>query len=221
MVFFAGFDRSEYPGDSFMRLLRTEAQVAWTGFYLAPAPSHPNRGWMEKRSFLQELGYGFAPLYVGQQQRPGPGSHILTAIQGRIDARQAVELARQAGFPDHSVLYLDIETGPPASDPFFDYYKAWVQGVTDNGFSPGVYVSHLLASDFLAQDNHAIPWIFHLKFPNGHSFETPVPTPDPSQSNFTRARMMQYAQQGKIRLGNRNLEPIDLNSSITVDPAIR
>jgi hypothetical protein len=46
---FLGFNRSEYPGDSVLMALRAEAHIAWTGFYLAPAPSHVNTGWMQFR----------------------------------------------------------------------------------------------------------------------------------------------------------------------------
>jgi hypothetical protein len=221
MPSFLGIDRSAYPGDSVMRLLRTEARVVWTGFYLAPAPSHPQAGWMLKRDFLRGLGYGLAPLYVGQQQRPGPGSHILTAAQGGIDARDAVRLARRAGFPDQSVLYLDIETGPRATTELFAYYRAWVDGVVDNNYTPGVYCSHLLARDFTTADNRAIPWIFHLKFRNGHTFPLPVSVPAPSESDFTRARMLQFAQAATIRFSARTLTPVDLDSSTTADPSIR
>src|ERR1043165_1953648 len=103
MPIFLGFDRSEYPGDDVMRLLRTTAQIDFTGFYLAPAPSHPNAGWMSKRAFLAGLGFGFAPIYVGQQQpgAPGhsnPGSHVITAAQGTIDGKNATVLMTHAGF---------------------------------------------------------------------------------------------------------------------------
>jgi len=217
---FPGIDRSGYPGDSLMRLLRTEARVVWTGFYLAPAPSHPQAGWMQKRAFLRDLGYGLAPLYVGQQQG-GPGSHILTAAQGRIDALEAVRLARRAGFPDQSVLYLDIESGPPAAAALMAYYRAWVQGVVAADYTPGVYCSHLLARQFTTADSRAIPWIFHLKFPNGHTFPLPLPVPAPSSSDFTGARMLQFAQAATIRFSSRTLTPVDLDSSTTADPSIR
>ena len=219
MGVFLGFDRSQYPGDDVMQLLRTQAQVSWTGFYLAPAPSHSNSGWMQKRSFLEGLGFGFAPVYVGQQQPPGPGSHILTAAQGKVDGVNATQLAQQAGFPAASVLYLDIETGPPAQPPFFEYYKAWVQSVIDNGFSPGVYCSHLLAAQFIAKDSRAVPWVFQLKFSNGHNFTSSLPTPDPSQSSFTSAKLLQYAQNCKLTLGATNVNPVDLDTSLTPDPS--
>lgn len=215
---FLGFDRLEYPGDDFMRLLRTEAQVSWTGFYLAPAPSQGSTTWMTKRAFLNGLGFGFAPIYVGQQQRQVRGSHILAAAQGKSDAENAVALAQEAGFPETSVLYLDIETGPPPEPELLEYYAAWVQGVKDNGFTPGVYCSHLLPPELLPQAE-AVVWIFHLKFDNGHSFAPPLPLIDPSQSTFTKARMMQYAQQGELTLGGELLRPIDLDSSHKADPS--
>lgn len=215
---FLGFDRLEYPGDPFMRLLRTRADVSWTGFYLAPAPSQGSTTWMEKRAFLKGLGFGFAPIHVGQQQRQVPGSHILTATQGKSDGENAVALAKRAGFPEASVLYLDIETGPPPEPALLTYYKSWVQSVKDNGFTPGVYCSHLLPPALL-QHAQAVVWIFHLKFDNGSRFSPPLPMIDPSKSTFTGARMMQYAQQGSLTIGGQTLSPIDLDSSHKADPS--
>lgn len=218
MTIYCGFDTGEYPGDELMQLLRTEAQMAWTGFYLAPAPSHHDTGWMDKRSYLNQLGYGFAPVYLGQQQS-GPGSHILTAAQGSLDGANAAELARQAGFPAQSVLYLDIETGPPAEPEFFDYYQAWVQGVIDSGFQPGMYCSHLLASDFLAKDDRTIPWVFQLMYPENHSFDVPMPAPDPSQST-AQAKVLQYAQNCTLVVGSTKVSPVDLDSALMPDPSV-
>ena len=217
MAIFLGFDRSEYPGDDMMQLLRTQAGVDFTGFYLAPAPSHGNQGWMGKRSFLQGLGFGFAPIYVGQQQSP-PGSLILTAPQGKLDGGNATHLAQTAGFPASSVLYLDVETGPPAKPAFFVYYKAWVQAVIDNGFSPGVYCSHHLAAAFVAADNRARAWVFQFSTVGGN-FTPPLPRPDPSHSSFSGAKVLQYAQNGKLVLGNKTLKPVDLNSALVGDPS--
>jgi Rv2525c-like, glycoside hydrolase-like domain len=219
MSVFLGFDRLAYPGDGVMQLLRSQGGVSFTGFYLGPAPSQRSTGWMQKRSFLKDLGFGFAPVYVGQQQPPGPGSHILTAHQGTIDGADAVRLARHAGFPESSVLYLDIETGPPVQRAFLDYYAAWVQSVIDNGFTPGVYCSHLLAHEFLARDNRPQPWVFHLKFSTGHVFSLPLPAPDPSQSSFPDAKVLQYAQNCTLKLDATSVKPIDLDSALTADPS--
>jgi hypothetical protein len=93
----AGFDSLTYPGDDLMKIFWDKTNLAWCGFYLAPAPSQPYTGWMSKRSYLRGLGWGFAPLYVGQQTH-GPGSHDFSAGRGTTDAVDAAALARQAGF---------------------------------------------------------------------------------------------------------------------------
>ena len=218
MSIFLGFDRSGYPGDKVMGLLRTEADVSFTGFYLAPAPSHHDTSWMVKREFLAGLGFGFAPVYVGQQQSP-PGSQILTAEQGTRDGAQAARLAEQAGFPSSSVLYLDIETGPPAHQAIVDYYKAWVQSVVDQGFAPGVYCSHRLAAQFLAADARSVPWVFQLKSATPQTFTPPLPRPDPSQSSFAGAKVLQFAQNGTLVLGGEKVKPVDLNTALSPDPS--
>jgi hypothetical protein len=217
MTIFLGSDRSAYPGDDLMRLLRTQAEIDFTGFYLAPTPSHHDRGWMGKRSFLQSLGLGFAPVYVGQQQSP-PGSLNLTAAQGAIDGQNAAQLAQGAGFPNSSVLYLDVETGPPASQAFFDYYHAWVQAVIDNSFSPGVYCSHHLAAGFIGTDNRAAAWVFQFASPGGN-FTPPLPRPAPSHSSFGGARLLQYAQNCQLALDSQSLGPVDLDSALIADPS--
>lgn len=217
MAIFLGFDRSEYPGDQVMQLLRTEAQIDFTGFYLAPAPSHGNAGWMGKRAFLLGLGFGFAPIYVGQQQSP-PGSLNLTAPQGTADGLNATQLAATAGFPAGSVLYLDVETGPPVHPPFIAYYKAWVQSVIDNGFTPGVYCSHHLAAQFIGADNRAVAWVFQLAAIGGN-FAPPLPRPDPSHSSFSGAKVLQNAQNAKLTLGTTVIKPVDLNTALMADPS--
>lgn len=217
MAIFLGFDRSEYPGDNVMQRLRTEAQIDFTGFYLAPAPSHGNAGWMGKRAFLLGLGLGFAPIYVGQQQSP-PGSLNLTAPQGTTDGLNAAQLAATAGFPGGSVLYLDVETGPPVHPPFIAYYKAWVQSVIDNGFTPGVYCSHHLGAGFIAADNRAVPWVFQLAAIGG-SFTPPLPRPDPSHSSVSGAKVLQYAQNATLTLGATVIKPVDLNTALSADPS--
>ena len=215
---FLGFDTSIYPGDNAMQTLRAQALIAFTGFYLAPAPSHPNASWMQKRAFLHSLGYGFAPVYLGQQAATGPGSHNLTTQQGTLDARNAAQLAAAAGFPAQSVIYLDIETGPPISANYIAYYRAWVQGVVANGFTPGVYCSHLLVKSVLQQDPRSVVWTFKLQFPNGHLFTPPLPTPMPALPDAPNATVLQYAQNCPLRVGGLTLN-VDLDSSTVADPS--
>jgi Domain of unknown function (DUF1906) len=191
--------------------------VDFTGFYLAPAPSHADKGWMGKRAFLLGLGFGFAPVYVGQQQSL-PGSLNLSAPQGQIDGKNATQLAGTAGFPQGSVLYLDVETGPPVHPPFIAYYKAWVQSVIDNGFSPGVYCSHHLAAQFIGADNRAVAWVFQLAAVGGN-FTPPLQRPDPSHSSFSGAKVLQYAQNANLTLATTVIKPVDLNTALMADPS--
>jgi len=44
-----GFDVSAFPGVSKMAKLKQNTNLEWCGFYLAPAPSHANTGWMGQR----------------------------------------------------------------------------------------------------------------------------------------------------------------------------
>ena len=220
MSVFLGFDRSDYPGDAVMKLLRTQAKLAFTGFYLAPAPSHSDVSWMGKRSFLSGLGFGFAPVYVGRQVS-GPGASLQSASQGEDDGADAAQLAAQAGFPKSSVLYLDIESGPPAPQLLVGYYQAWVQGVIDSGFSPGVYCSHLLASQFMSADDRAAVWVFQLKSSAPQTFSPPLPAPDPASSSFSGARILQFAQNGTLELGNQQVTPVDLDTAVVADPSVR
>ena len=71
---FAGFDRSDYPGDQVMSWLKANTNLVWCGYYLGPSPSHAGTTWMTRRAALAAAGWGVAPIYVGQQIT-GPGSH--------------------------------------------------------------------------------------------------------------------------------------------------
>jgi hypothetical protein len=133
MAGFPGFDTSQYPGDQVMSWLKRNTNLTWTGFYLGVAPSHSQADWMNRRAVLVEQGWGFAPVYLGQQTT-GPGSHDSSGPQGTIDGGQAVALMQAAGFPAGRCVYLDIENGPPLSALQIAYIAAWVNEVVAQGF---------------------------------------------------------------------------------------
>src|SRR5579875_3277028 len=81
---FAGFDRTAFPGRAEMGWLRKNTNLTWCGYYLAPAPSHGDTGWMGNRAVLAGQGWGIAPVYVGQQVT-GPGSHDSSLATGQAD----------------------------------------------------------------------------------------------------------------------------------------
>src|SRR5258706_14699190 len=94
---FAGFDCSEFPGLAEMTWLKSNTNLTWCGYYLAPAPSHASGSWMGQRPALTGAGWGIAPVYVGQQIQ-GPGRHNVSGLQGTRDGADAVDLLKSDGF---------------------------------------------------------------------------------------------------------------------------
>lgn len=80
---------------------------------------------MPRRSELVAMGWGIAPIYVGQQVT-GPGSHLVTGAQGKIDGADAAKKVAQCGFPSGSFVYLDLENGPPFTAAQHAYVGAWM-----------------------------------------------------------------------------------------------
>jgi glycoside hydrolase-like protein len=67
---------------------------------------------------------------------------LLTTEQGTTDAIDAVTKTASEGFPNASVIYLDIEPMQTIPSSMDAYYRAWVQQVLADGrFRPGIYVS--------------------------------------------------------------------------------
>lgn len=75
-----GFDTYSYPGDAAMAAWRDEAvPYEWVGYYLK-APCHRDNSWLGKREKLEQLGWGVAVIYVGQQTWLGSAArrHMVT-----------------------------------------------------------------------------------------------------------------------------------------------
>jgi len=63
----AGFDISIYPGDATLRAWKyPTSPYLWVGYYL-PAPCHRDSTWSGKYATVSSIGWGTAPIYVGQQ----------------------------------------------------------------------------------------------------------------------------------------------------------
>lgn len=220
MVAYAGFDRSEFPGGAAMAWLRANTNLVWAGFYLAPAPSHPDASWMNADDADLE-GWGFAPIYLGQETT-GPGSHKVNAAQGAIDGADACKLMTAAGFDKGAVVYLDNEAGPPMLTPMREYVGAWCDAVVAGGFTVGVYCSFLLGAQTKALRPNAKIWCFHVRTVSPHNVpgET-FPNPDPSASGFPGANVWQLDDEAIIpcvpALMGKLL--VDLNSADSADPS--
>ena len=224
---FAGFDRSVYPGDETMTTLLATTNLKWCGYYLYPAPSHnePVNGdnsWMGKRAPLQTMGWGLAPLYVGEQT-VGSGSHNPSAAKGATDGADAVNMMTSEGFPPGSYVYLDIENSYPLPQIMSDYAGAWCDAVVAGGYKAGVYVTHRICPVIQALRPNARIWaIFVTNSDVGGNVTAPFPEDDPSNSGVPGAFLWQCRQQSTINISGQTgpFTPIDFDTASSADPSV-
>jgi len=163
-------------------------------------------------------GWGFAPVYVGQQVT-GPGSHLVTAAQGAVDGADACEQMNEAGFDAGAYVYLDIENGPPFTAEQQDYVGAWCDAVVADGYKAGVYCSFL----FAAEVANARIWVFHVRTVSQHSVPgATYPTPDPATSGYTEAAVWQLDDEASILcpVASAGRLLVDLDSASSADPSV-
>lgn len=209
-----GIDQTSYPGDARMDWLFQKG-LRVTGFYLGPTAGgeHPDAGWMGKRATLATAGWGFLPVYVGRQA----GSADLGQIAGAGDGHDAARLMTGAGFPPGSVLYLDIEAGPPAGGilpaAFRAYIEGWVAQIRQSGFSPGVYCTHSLQATVGA--GLARVWTWHV--PVGTMGQTYDPAALPAGAADPGAVATQYRQN--VFLTGYGRTKVDLSLCTLPDPS--
>lgn len=204
-----GFDQSGFPGVARMHWLRTNSQIAVTGFYLGPAPYHSDTGWMAARQGLADRGWGFLPVYVGLQS----GASALGSGRGSQDGAAAAALMARAGFAPGAVAFLDIETGGPIGPAFEAYVNAWVPALKAAGYTPGLYCSHRLIS--WAAPKVGPIWSFHL--PAGTAGQTYDPASLPTGAIDPGAVATQYRQN--VYLDGYGHSQIDLNVCASADPS--
>lgn len=233
---YAGFDTDQFPGLATMAWLKRNTNLAFCGFYLGPAPSHADAGWMAARAALAADGWGFAPIYVGPQLA-GPGARLaadpaLAAAQGAFDGREAAALMAAAGFPPHSRLFLDLEDGAPFAEPRRSYVIAWAlaaqrpypdaPGVI--GWHAGVYCSHAIAEAVrraLIGAGVESPqlWAFRVAATAAHPVAAPYAaawTPDPADP---AAIAVQHDQNALIAAGGPRPLRVDLSTALYRDPS--
>jgi len=222
--FHAGFDTDVYPGDDAMAWLKQNTNLEWCGFYLAPAPSHGDRSWMDRRAALAAQGWGLAPVYVGQETI-GPGSHLTVGSQGYIDGNQAANLAAQAGFGPGSRVFLDLENGAPLTANQAAYVARWTDALMARGYAPGVYCSHLLAEDvelalsIPTRHPGAAIWAFRVSTVTDHDvIGTEFPAPDPAGCGYVEAVAWQREQDAIITVDGSPLL-VDLSTALWADPS--
>ncbi len=239
---FLGFDTFSYPGDEKMRAWRNakNAPYSWVGYYLPAAPCHRGTTWKGKRQPLIDMGWGLAVVYVGQQTwgrtpktlTPAQMARVikrgetcnadfLGAGRGVQDGIDAILKAEAEGFPDGTVIFLDVERTEKIPSPMRDYYKAWTATVLKDGrYRAGVYVHSHNAQDvytdvkamFVAAGLDEEPrfWIASAR-----DFD---PTKKPEDVGHDFAGMWQGAIDVVRRVANVAL-PIDINVSNWPSPS--
>lgn len=220
MAAFAGFDISNYLGDAMMAWIKGNTNAVWCGYYLGPAPSHPEINWMGRRSQLQQNGWGLAPTYLGQELS-GPGSHLVNAAQGAVDGAGAATLMRQDGFAPLSTVYLDLEDGAPFVEPRVGYVEAWARAVNENGYKPGFYCSHGIASAVHQSVPEARIWAFKVDISDTHPYPDLVfPDPAPNGCGYPAAFAWQLEQNCVVETSGAPAGKIkiDLSTANLPDP---
>jgi len=173
---------------------------------------------MDRRPFLAKRGWGFAPVYVGQQDS-GPGSHHMTANQGEVDGDNACLLAKAAGFPTATVIYLDLETGGAISQASAAYLKAWADVVAALDYVPGVYCSHTSVASIQVLGIDLQFWVFRvLNSDVAVEKVSPFKDDDPDDAGLGDAVAWQWAQNCQIDT-EAGLLQVDLDTASTRDPS--
>ena len=165
---FPGFDTSIYPGDAAMSVwVFPSSPYYWSGYYL-PAPCHRDVTWTNKYATLHAMGWGLTAIYVGQQdwsqipqsivvrganettraaqsvasEQAVCSASLLSAEQGTLEAADAVAQLKSNGFPDRTIVFLDVEFVTSVTPALLTYYRAWITGIIRDGrYRVGIYAA--------------------------------------------------------------------------------
>jgi hypothetical protein len=202
--YFLGFDRNDYPGDDSMKLLRKH--FSFTSYWLGNPPVEKSNSWSGKRELLHSQGWGFLPLFNG----PTSGQlydEPYTLKRVAADAQSAIAAARKEGFPQGTVIFLDIEEGGRLPSTYFKYLKLWASTLAEAGYRAGVYCSGipidegedltLITADLIrdkTKPTELIYWVFNDSCPPSPGCVTPTELPAPSKSGVAYAQIWQFVR---------------------------
>ena len=201
---FVGFDRNEYPGDEALPLLRKSYSFA--SYWLGPPPGEKSNSWIGKRGALQSQGFGFLLLYQGRTSSQVP--HKKDSIEaGLADARAAAVAARRDGFPEGSVIFLDVEEGGRFFDGYHAYLRSWAESLKKEKFRPGIYCSGIVVdegegSTIVSSDDirahigvaDVVYWVYNDACPPSPGCGIPQKPPSPAASGVAYASVWQYVR---------------------------
>jgi Domain of unknown function (DUF1906) len=201
---FLGFDRNQYPGDDALPALHKT--FSFTSYWLSPPPGEKNNSWLGKRALLQSRGFGFLLLYQGRTS-----SHFADPKSaqdaGLADAHNAATFARREGFPEDSIIFLDIEEGGRFSDTYHAYLRSFVESLEHERFHPGIYCSGIVVHEgggatIISADDirHHLPsadivfWVFNDACPPSPGCTVSNNPPIPSASGVPYAAVWQFVR---------------------------
>jgi hypothetical protein len=201
---FVGFDRNQYPGDAALALLRKSFSFA--SYWLSPPPGEKTNSWIGKRSAMQAQGFGFLLLYQGRTSGQLP--YQKESIEaGLADAQAAAAAARREGFPEGSVIFLDVEEGGRFFDGYHAYLRSWAESLTKEKFRPGIYCSGIAVDEgkgstiISADDIRAhigvadvVYWVYNDACPPSPGCGVPQNLPGPAASGVAYASVWQYVR---------------------------
>jgi Domain of unknown function (DUF1906) len=239
---YLGFDRNEYPGDTSLAMLRQS--FSYVGYWLSNPPGETSNSWLGKREELESAGFGFLVLFNGRLD--AQLQHNAAAL-GRADARTAIAGARREGFPNGTIIFLDLEEGGRIMAEQKAYVYAWVDTVNASGFRAGLYCSGIpvqegkstiISSDDIratAGGREITYWIVQDSCPPSPGCLFPKEPGSPRVSKISYAEIWQFVrspkQFSKCRGYNADancypprIDPaahlhVDVNTAINADPS--
>ena len=147
-----GFDRCVLPSTTTMQTWWDNSAYVYYGLYLGgvnfTCDTPASSSWI---SSVRSQGWRFAPLWVGQQSQcwTGTGSKFsntsTTAYsRGTTEANSAAARARDRGFTNDTIIYLDLEghTGSSACRTAAkQFVRGWVTEIHNENMRAGLYGS--------------------------------------------------------------------------------
>ncbi|HYL65067.1 MAG TPA: glycoside hydrolase domain-containing protein [Candidatus Methylomirabilis sp.] len=201
---FLGFDLNIFPGNTALPLLRKS--FAFAGYWLSSPPGEKKNTWTGKRETVRSEGFGFLLLFRGRATSDLK-NEADGAQKGTHDARAAAAAAKREGFPQHSIVFLDIEEGGRLPAAYHGYLKAWSEELSRGGYRPGAYCSGMIVDEgggvtITTSDDiraHApsedfVFFVFNYACPPSPGCVFPKTAPLPASSGISYAAIWQFAQ---------------------------
>lgn len=217
MSYYWGMDTMVYPGKKIMLDWKQNSDLKFTGYYLAPGPHRKDASWMgvNARQELAAMGWGFVPIYLGQQLQD-TSKH--TQAQAEKDAQQAVDEAQAEGFPSETYIYFDVEAGDEYTADYISYLTSWCRYLkTHSSYKPGIYCSYKRAGQIknMISEMGGRVYCWRLSYKGNSGID---PAPCPADCTVDYASIWQLEQNVFKTFGSHTLK-VDMNSSLYQDPS--